>query len=399
MEKVTDNKPEEKEKQPNALVGALTSFFTKKKTKQQQLAPDAVDSSNKPSKEEQSKIKADRVAYGKKFDAMHRLDKLDIIFPLLAGTLGGIVDCVWGGFVKEGDNNNKPGQLSTFVRGLMEKALPPENLERLQNLRTSQEVNKSQMVVNEMTEGIEQTIENKKAVEDKPLLDFIIRSVKAVSDIDPIDKFKGFMGATVTFLADIAGASGENRTSGIRLPAGVINFVKETKIKTKNDGVKTVDEMVEGMVTRGYDFQHFCAMTVPVMVTEAVTRAYYFLRRLHDGYTMEEAVPVVISREKTPKLGSMLLIGHSLSSAADIGKAIVTRNVLNFNAPMLLKTAKHVIEELKWSLKDRAEMRKKYVDDALATKLDAFSEDLSYSLEDLDEAEVDIEISDEEDVG
>ena len=68
---------------------------------------------------------------------------------------------------------------------------------------------------------------------------------------------------------------------------------------------QTIAEIVQGMYYEGYDFIHYCSMSIPVLVTEVIVRISYAIRRLKEGYSLKESIPFSLSREKHPKLATI----------------------------------------------------------------------------------------------
>jgi hypothetical protein len=86
----------------------------------------------------------------------------------------------------------------------------------------------------------------------------------------------------------------------------------------------TIADLVKSMFYEGYDFRHFCSMSIPVMITEVIVRVSYFAKRMHEGHSFAESIPVGLNHEKRPKLGTMLFIAHSASTAINAGKVAFT---------------------------------------------------------------------------
>lgn len=75
------------------------------------------------------------------------------------------------------------------------------------------------------------------------------------------------------------------------------------------------------MYTKGYDFGHFLAMSIPVAIIEVVVRLFYFAKRLHEGYSFLDALPINIpGKSRKPKLQTMLFTAHTIATAANAGK-------------------------------------------------------------------------------
>src|SRR5690606_16149790 len=71
----------------------------------------------------------------------------------------------------------------------------------------------------------------------------------------------------------------------------------------------TVGEVARQMYRMGYDFRHFLASSVPVMLIEAIVRIAYFARKIHDGADLQDAIPLASS----PRLRTQLFLGHSIA--------------------------------------------------------------------------------------
>jgi hypothetical protein len=150
-----------------------------------------------------------------------------------------------------------------------------------------------------------------------------------------------------------------NTTQG--LPVPVMALFNKLQIGSVGEEKLNISEMVKSMYGQGYDFRHFCSMSIPVMITEVVVRVSYFIKRISEGYSFMEAVPVGIGHDKKPKLATMLLIAHSAATAINAGKIILTENPLNINYPQWLMFAHYSIKQLKWVLLDKPELRHQYV--------------------------------------
>ncbi len=123
----------------------------------------------------------------------------------------------------------------------------------------------------------------------------------------------------------------------------------------------TISELTKSMFYQGYDFRHFCSMSLPVMITEVIVRVSYFAKRLYEGHTFAEAIPIGLNHEKKPKLGTILFIAHSASTAINAGKVAFTENPLNINYAQWLAFARYSVKQLKWTLIDKPNLRQKYV--------------------------------------
>lgn len=112
------------------------------------------------------------------FDAVHRLDVVDVTIPVVAGILSGAIDCVFGGFVNNANGVNVPGTLSDFVQKLFNKALPPEKIARLEEIAkvpydAFNYDNKGNVIVGEIVDGLSPMFHHQVSLGHDPILGFI----------------------------------------------------------------------------------------------------------------------------------------------------------------------------------------------------------------------------------
>ena len=132
---------------------------------------------------------------------------------------------------------------------------------------------------------------------------------------------------------------------------------------------KTVAEIVQGMYYEGYDFIHFCSMSIPTMIVEVIVRLGYAFKRIKEGNKIKESIPFSTNREKHPKLATMLFIGHSAATAINAGKVAFTKNPMAINYPQWIAFAKYSYSQAKWILVEKTEMQDKYVSGKLNDEL------------------------------
>jgi hypothetical protein len=308
------------------------------------------------------------------FDAVHRLDAADVTIPALAGILGGAVDFLFGGFIRTDTGKSIPGTLSSYVENLFDKALPLEkiiSLEKIAKVTYDAQDNRNTTIyvdtlssyfhryiqpghdpllgfifgVADMLRGTMTTIDYKGH--------FVVQLMENYSDRKATNLFEAIAKVFLHMLSDV------NTPAG--LPVPFMALFNKLQFGSIGEEKLNVSELVKSMYGQGYDFRHFCAMSIPVMVIEVVVRVSYFIKRLAEGYSFAEAIPVGLSHEKKPKLGTMLFIAHSASTAINAGKVIFTKNPLNINYPQWMAFALYSIKQLKWGLYNKPTLRDKYV--------------------------------------
>ena len=124
---------------------------------------------------------------------------------------------------------------------------------------------------------------------------------------------------------------------------------------------QTIAEIVQGMYYEGYDFIHFCSLSLPVMITEVIVRLGYAAKRIKEGHTVKESVPVSLNRDKHPKLATMLFIAHAGATAANTGKIYFTQNPMSINYPQWVAFAKYSYSQIKWAVINKPDVRDAYV--------------------------------------
>ena len=77
-----------------------------------------------------------------------------------------------------------------------------------------------------------------------------------------------------------------------------------------------------------------------------------------------------MSREKHPKLATMLFVGHAAATAINAGKVYFTENPLAINYPQWMAFAKYSYSQLKWTLIQKPMLREKYVSGKINEELD-----------------------------
>ena len=161
---------------------------------------------------------------------------------------------------------------------------------------------------------------------------------------------------------------------------GLFNLLQFGSI---GEAEQTIAEIVQGMYYEGYDFIHFCSMSVPVMLVEVIVRLGYAFKRIKEGFEVKDSIPFSIDRQKHPKLATMLFIGQAGASAVNAGKVYFTKNPMAINYPQWVAFAKYSYSQVKWALIEKPELRDRYVSGQLY-------EDFTSVISEIDESFYDI---------
>lgn len=324
-------------------------------------------------------------ALNEEFNAVHRLDEVDIMIAAIAGILGGAIDCVFGGFVKSANGQNIPGSMSRFVRELFNKVLPPDRIKKLEDISkvpydALNYDNKGNVIVEEIVDGLSPIFHHEVSLGHDPILGFIfgvldslrgtvttigfdgkffIQAAEGFSERKAKNLFQAVATVFLHMLSDVNGTSGA-KNGGMGLPVPFMALFNKLQFGAVGDN-DSIAELVKSMYYQGYDFRHFCCMSIPVMITEAIVRISYFAKRLYEGNSFSDSIPIGNNHIKKPKLGTMLFIAHSAATAINAGKVALTENPLNINYSQWLSFAKYSIKQLKWIMVDKSQLRDKYV--------------------------------------
>ncbi len=310
------------------------------------------------------------------YNAVHRLDKNDVTISIVAGLLGAVIDILLVGIPQKTSDGLKAGPLSNYVRSWFDKKFPEEEMEKLANSKVSKVPYDAQDNRNtiEYINGLSAYYHRLLSLGHDPLLGLIFgvfdimtgrmttidKTGKVVSQImenyadrREQDIFAALAKQIIHFKSDI--------TTSMGLPAPLMGLFNLLQFGNIGETEETIAEIVQGMYYEGYDFIHFCSMSIPAMIIEVVVRVGYAFKRIEEGYSIKESIPFSLSREKHPKLSTMLFIGHSLETAVNAGKIYFTKNPMAINYPQWIAFATYSYKQLKWAVIEKPELRDLYV--------------------------------------
>ena len=318
------------------------------------------------------------------YNQFHRLDKYDISISAAAGLLGAAIDILLVGIPKKTPEGLKGGPLSNYIRNWFDKRFSKEEMEKLANSKVSkvpydaQDNRNTTIHVEELSAYYHRLL----SLGHDPLLGLIF----GVADIltgrmTTIDKTGKIVSQVMEYYADrketdIFAAIAKqiihfksDITTSMGLPAPLMGLFNLLQFGSVGEEEQTIAEIVQGMYYEGYDFIHFCTLSIPVMIVEVVTRIGYAFKHIKEGHSVKESIPFSMNREKHPKLATMLFIGHSAATAVNAGKVYFTQNPMAINYPQWLAFAKYSYKQLKWVLIEKPNARDAYVTGRLNEQL------------------------------
>ena len=252
------------------------------------------------------------------------------------------------GIPKKTPDGISAGTLSDFIRSEFEKLFPKEEMKKLANSSADKVPFDAQdnRYTKEYVNGLSAYYHRLLSLGHDPLLGFIVGVFDILTGrMTTIDKKGRFISQIMENYTDRKGSnifaalakqiihlkSDITTSMGLPMPfMALFNFLQFGSIGKEN---QTIAEIVQGMYYEGYDFIHFCSMSVPAMLVEIIIRLGYAIKRIKEGYPVKDSIPVSLNREKHPKLAPMLFIGHAAATAINAGKVYFTHNPLAINYP------------------------------------------------------------------
>lgn len=310
------------------------------------------------------------------FKNLHSLDKVDISIGALAGLVGATVDLLMVGLPQKTSEGLKAGPLSNYIRDYFDMIFPAEEMNRLANSKISKVPYDAQDNRNTAIHvaGLSAYYHRLLQLGHDPILGFVIGVFDIISGrMTTLDKegklasqvmenyadrketeiFKALAKQVVHFKSDV--------TTSMGLPVPFMSLFNLLQFGNIGEEEQTIAEIVQGMYYEGYDFIHFCSLSIPTMLIEVIVRVGYAFKRISEGYSVKDSIPFSLNRETHPKLYTMLFLGHSVATMSNMGKVAVTKNPMSINYPQWIAFAKYSYSQLKWVVLNKSDMRDAYV--------------------------------------
>ena len=310
------------------------------------------------------------------FNQIHHLDKVDVAIGALAGMVGAAVDILMVGIPEKTPEGLKAGPLSNYIRDYFDRKFPEEEMQKLANSKESKvpfdaQDNRHTTI---RVEGLSAYYHRLLQLGHDPVLGFVFgvadiltgrmttidKTGKVVSQVmenyadrKETEIFRALAKQIAHFKSDV--------TTSMGFPAPFMSMFNLLQFGNIGEYDQTIAEIVQGMYYEGYDFIHFCSMSVPAMLVEVIVRIGYAFKRINEGHTIKDSIPVALNREKHPKLATMLFLGHSAATAVNAGKVAFTENPMAINYAQWIAFTKYSYSQLKWAIIERPAMKDAYV--------------------------------------
>lgn len=290
------------------------------------------------------------------YNNIHKLDKIDITICAAAGILGAVVDILLIGIPQKTPEGLKGGPLSNYVRDWFNQRFPEEEMKKLANSKVSKVSFDAQdnRHTTEYVTGLSAYYHRLLSLGHDPILGLIFGVYDILNGkMTTIDKTGKIVSQVMEYYADrkesdIFAAIAKqiihfksDITTSMGLPAPLMALFNLLQFGSIGEEEQTIAEIVQGMYYEGYDFIHFCSMSIPTMIIEVIIRLSYGIKRIKEGNSIKNSIPFSLNREKHPKLSTMLFIGHSAATAVSAGKVYFTKNPMAINYPQWVAFAKY----------------------------------------------------------
>ncbi len=323
-------------------------------------------------------------ALNHEYNNLHHMDRYDVTISVAAGLLGAIVDIVLVGIPEKGPDGLEAGPLSDYIRKKFDEKFSPEEMEKLAISKESKVPFDAQDNRNttEYVEGLSSYYHRMLSLGHDPILGFVFGVYDIMhGTMTTIDKNGKFVCQIMENYADrketdIVSAVikqikhlKSDITTSMGLPAPFMDLFNLLQFGSIGEEAYTIAEIVQGMYYEGFDFIHFCSQSISTIVIELVTRIGYSVKRIKEGNSIKDSIPISLNRNKHPKLATMLFISHCEASAINAGKVYFTKNPMAINYPEWMAFAKYSYKQLKWVLIEKPKARSRYMDEAIDSEL------------------------------
>lgn len=295
--------------------------------------------------------------------APYRLDAVDIAIAGLAGMLAGIVDIALvqlpPGAARLGQVPRPGGPLNTWVRDLMQGGIP-ENLRR--EFEASCKVPYDPSTNRGLgipIPGLTPSTHRLHSLGHDPILGFIFGVADILrgtfTAIGPDGKLicqTNHPERAATSLFEAIARQFGHLLSDVNTPAGLpaplMGLFQGIQGGKLTEHGYSVAELSRLMYRDGYDFRHFLATSIPVLLIEVLVRVAHLARQLFSGKSLRESV----SPKNQPKLQTMLLVAHGTACGVNAGKIALSHNPLAISMAQWGAFGRYLLPEVKLRLID-----------------------------------------------
>jgi len=326
------------------------------------------------------------------FEAEHRLDGIDWAISGVAGIMAALVDTFLVKMPSSagllGAKKTTGGALSDFIRERLRQTHKPEEIRKLEaKYRVPYDVQHSGDLAKKVS-GLGPRSHRFQSLGHDPILGFLFGVYDILrGKMTAVDASGHLIVQTITspdagmsIFQAVARQFGHLRSdisTKAGLPAPLMPLLQFMQAGSFGKGNRTVGEIARLMYAKGYDFGHFLAMSVPVLIIEVLVRFAYCIKRLQEGHELSESIPINLpGKPCQPKLQTMLFVSHLIATAVNGGRAYLTSNPLAINYPQWVMFTKSSLNQLKWVLLEKEKEQLAYVQSRIDCDWNELNRDL-----------------------
>lgn len=330
---------------------------------------------------------------GSDLDWFSSFDRYDFALSIATGIIAGIIDVLLVGIPAHpgflGSKPSEGGLLSNLIKEKTGNLFSKEKIKELEKLyRVSYDFSTNSKL-QEKIAGLGPRTHRFQSLGHDPLLGFIfgirdiltgeftaigkdgVLTIQNVSNpflegeqlfVRLIEAFQIQFGHLAS---DIATPSG--------LPAPLMSLLLFLQFGEIGDRKYTIGEVSRQMYRIGYDFRHFIAGSVPVIITEIIIRLGYFVKEIQKGKTLDQAIPL----RSSLKLRRQLLIAHSVATLVNAGKVYVTQSPLAINWAQSLTFLSYIMPEISFLLLGKEATKSKLVEEEIINNYKLINDEIN----------------------
>lgn len=346
-----------------------------------QATPEYVDFNSLLTQSEIDAVLKKHASIGSDLDWFSSLDRYDFSLSVAVGVIAGVIDVLLVGVPAHpgflGSKASEGGWLSNVMKEKTGSLFPEDKIKELEKAYSVSFDPSTNSKLHEKVSGLGPRTHRFQSLGHDPLLGFIfgVRDI-LTSEFSAISKDGHLIVQQVAspFLqgeqlvvrilealrtqfghlaSDVATPSG--------LPAPLMPLLLFLQFGEIGNQKYTIGEISRQMYRSGYDFRHFMASSIPVMITEVIIRLGYFIKSIQSGKTLTEAIPSASSL----KLRRQLLIAHSVATLINAGKVYVTQNPLAISWAQVLVFLRYAMPELTFLLFGKEAIRAKLTEEEI----------------------------------
>ncbi len=370
----------------------LTKTWDEILAEAKRCTPEHADFDTLLTQDEISNVLTKYEAIGSDLNWLSSLDRYDFAISIATGVIAGVIDLLLVGIPAHpgflGSTKSEGGWLSKAVKEKVNGLFPPEKIKALEKAYSVSYDSSTSHGLLKHVKGLGPRSHRFQSLGHDPLLGFVfgVRDIltgefSAISKDGHliVQKVTGsFMDGEALVIRILEAmktqlghlASDVATSAGLPTPLmPLLSFLQCGKI---GDHEHTIADVARAMYGKGYDFRHFLAASIPVMITEVIIRLGYFIREIRAGKSLLEAIPSASS----VKIRRQLLIAHTVATLINAGKVYVTQNPLAISWPQALAFLRYVIPELSFLIYGKEATKSKMVEEEILRDYHSINSDV-----------------------